>query len=147
MCARKATSPYRPSQAFRLPWSAYVRLISVKSHYAGLLRNRGITLWLVDLKVGKFSYADAGQMHLYLNYARENWMKPGENPPVGLILCTELGASEARYSIEGLSNTVLAAEYRTVLPDERLLAEKLDQTRRELEAQHSVSRIEKTAAS
>ncbi|MCY1292679.1 putative nuclease YhcG [compost metagenome] len=100
-------------------------------------------LLVVDLKVGKFSYADAGQMHLYLNYARENWMKPGENPPVGLILCTELGASEARYSLDGLSNKVLAAEYRTVLPDERLLAEKLDQTRRELEAQHSVSGIEK----
>jgi len=34
-------------------------------------------------------------MHLYLNYAREHWMKPGENPPVGLILCAEKGASEA----------------------------------------------------
>jgi hypothetical protein len=44
-----------------------------------------------DLKVGKFGYADAGQMHLYLNYAREHWMKEGENPPVGLILCTEKG--------------------------------------------------------
>jgi len=44
-------------------------------------------LVIVDLKVGKFSYADAGQMHLYLNYASEHWMKPGENPPAGLILC------------------------------------------------------------
>jgi len=44
-------------------------------------------LLIADLKVGKFSYADAGQMHLYLNYAREHWMNPGENPPVGLILC------------------------------------------------------------
>ncbi len=39
-------------------------------------------LVVIDLKVGKFSYADAGQMHLYLNYAREHWMKAGENPPV-----------------------------------------------------------------
>ncbi len=46
-------------------------------------------LVIVDVKVGKFSYADAGQMHLYLNYAREHWMKPGENPPVRLILCAE----------------------------------------------------------
>jgi predicted nuclease of restriction endonuclease-like (RecB) superfamily len=46
-------------------------------------------LVIVDLKVGRFSYADAGQMHLYLNYASEHWMKPGENPPVGLILCAE----------------------------------------------------------
>jgi predicted nuclease of restriction endonuclease-like (RecB) superfamily len=91
-------------------------------------------LLVIDLKVGKFSYADAGQMHLYLNYAREHWMKPGENPPVGLILCAEKGASEAHYALEGLPNKVLAAEYQTVLPDEKLLAEELDKTRRELEA-------------
>jgi predicted nuclease of restriction endonuclease-like (RecB) superfamily len=91
-------------------------------------------LLVIDLKVGKFSYADAGQMHLYLNYAREHWMKPGENPPVGLILCAEKGASEAHYALEGLPNKVLAAEYQTVLPDEKLLAEELEKTRRELEA-------------
>lgn len=91
-------------------------------------------LVVIDLKVGKFSYADAGQMHLYLNYAREHWMKPGENPPVGLILCAEKGAAEAHYALEGLPNKVLAAEYQTVLPDEKLLAEELDKTRRELEA-------------
>ena len=43
-------------------------------------------LIIVDLKLGKFTHADAGQMHLYLNYAREHWAFPGENPPVGLIL-------------------------------------------------------------
>ncbi|MDP1524409.1 MAG: PDDEXK nuclease domain-containing protein [Rhodocyclaceae bacterium] len=91
-------------------------------------------LVVIDLKVGKFSYADAGQMHLYLNYAREHWMKPGENPPVGLILCAEKGAAEAHYALEGLPNKVLAAEYQMVLPDEKLLAEELDKTRRELEA-------------
>ena len=91
-------------------------------------------LVVIDLKVGKFSYSDAGQMHLYLNYAREHWMKPGENPPVGLILCAEKGATEAHYALEGLPNKVLAAEYQTVLPDETLLAEELAKTRRELEA-------------
>ncbi|SEM41524.1 Predicted nuclease of restriction endonuclease-like (RecB) superfamily, DUF1016 family [Variovorax sp. YR750] len=93
-------------------------------------------LLVIDLKVGKFSYADAGQMHLYLNYAREHWMKPGENPPVGLIMCAEKGAAEARYALEGLPNKVLAAEYQTMLPDEKLLAEELAKTRRELETRH-----------
>lgn len=91
-------------------------------------------LLVIDLKVGKFGYADAGQMHLYLNYAREHWMKPGENPPVGLILCAEKGAAEAHYALEGLPNKMLAAEYQTVLPDEKLLADELDKSRRELEA-------------
>ena len=92
-------------------------------------------LVVIDLKIGKFSYTDAGQMHLYLNYAREHWMKPDENPPIGLILCTAKGAAEAHYALDNLPNKVLAAEYRTALPDENLLAEELERSRRELEAQ------------
>ncbi|QEZ48679.1 PDDEXK nuclease domain-containing protein [Cupriavidus oxalaticus] len=91
-------------------------------------------LLVIDLKIGKFSHADAGQMHMYLNYAREHWMKPGENPPVGLILCASKGSNEAHYALEGLPNKVLAAEYQTVLPNENLLAAELARTRRELEA-------------
>jgi len=94
-------------------------------------------LLIIDLKIGKFSHADAGQMHLYLNYAREHWMKPGENPPVGLILCASKGSNEAHYALAGLPNKVLAAEYKTVLPDEKLLSEELDKTRRELEARRA----------
>jgi len=91
------------------------------------------SLLVVDLKIDKFSYADAGQMHMYLNYAREHWMKPGENPPVGLILCAEKGAAEAHYALDNLPNKVLAAEYETVLPDEKLIADELDKSRRKLE--------------
>jgi len=90
-------------------------------------------LVIIDLKVGRFSYADAGQMHLYLNYAREHWMKPDENPPVGLILCAEKGAAEAHYALDNLPNKILAAEYQTVLPEERLIARELERTRAELE--------------
>ena len=90
-------------------------------------------LVIVDLKVGKFSYADAGQMHLYLNYAKANWMHEGENPPVGLILCSQKGSAEAHYALEGLSNKVLAAEYQTVLPSEALIAKELAHTTRLLE--------------
>ena len=96
-------------------------------------------LVIIDLKVGRFSYADAGQMHLYLNYASEHWMKPGENPPVGLILCAEKGAAEAHYALDSLPNKVLAAEYQTVLPKEKLIAEELERSRRELEKRASVS--------
>ena len=95
-------------------------------------------LLIADLKVGKFSYADAGQMHLYLNYASKHWMKPGENPPVGLILCAEKGAAEAHYALDNLPNKVLAAEYQTVLPKEKLIAEELERSRREVEERASV---------
>ena len=97
-------------------------------------------LVVIDLKVGRFSYADAGQMHLYLNYAREHWMKPGENPPVGLILCAEKGAAEAHYALDNLPNKILAAEYQTMLPDEKLIAQELERTREELERRDAASR-------
>ena len=103
-----------------------------------LLFHRGLRcLLIVDLKVGRFSHADAGQMHMYLNYARAHLMKDGENPPAGLILCAEKGAAEARYALEGLSNKILAAEYRTKLPDEDLLVEELKKTRLELETRRA----------
>lgn len=91
-------------------------------------------LVVIDLKVGKFTHADAGQMHMYLNYAREHWTNPHENPPVGLILCAEKDAAVAKYALEGLPNKVLAAEYKLVLPNEKMLVAELKRTRRILDA-------------
>ena len=86
-------------------------------------------------------------MHLYLNYASEHWLKHGENPPVGLILCAEKGAAEAHYTLDNLPNKVLAAEYQTVLPNETLIAEELERSRRELEKKAPVSRDRKGSTS
>ncbi len=91
-------------------------------------------LIVIDLKVGPFSYADAGQMHMYLNYAKAHWMKPGENPPIGLILCADKGSAQAHYALEGLPNKVLAAEYQTVLPAEQLLVDEIQKTQQALGA-------------
>jgi predicted nuclease of restriction endonuclease-like (RecB) superfamily len=91
-------------------------------------------LVVIDLKLGRFTHADAGQMHLYLNYAREHWTRPGENPPVGLILCAYKDEALAHYALEGLPNKVLAAEYRTALPAEKKLAAEIEKTRRAIAA-------------
>lgn len=91
-------------------------------------------LVVIDLKVGKFSHADAGQMNLYVNYALEHWTHPDENPPVGLILCAEKDAAVAKYSLQGLSNKLLASEYKLALPDEELLASEIKKARKRLEA-------------
>jgi len=87
-------------------------------------------LVVIDLKIGKFTHADAGQMHLYLNYAREHWTNKDENPPVGLILCAEKDSAVAKYALEGLQNKILAAEYKLALPDVKLLQEELRKTQR-----------------
>lgn len=86
-------------------------------------------LVLIDLKLGKFTHADAGQMHLYLNYAREHWTHSKENPPVGLILCASKNESIVKYALEGLPNKVLAASYRTALPKEKELLGEIEKTR------------------
>jgi predicted nuclease of restriction endonuclease-like (RecB) superfamily len=98
-------------------------------------------LVIIDLKLGKFTHADAGQMHLYLNYAREHWTLPGENPPVGLILCAEKNSAVAKYALEGLPNKVLAAEYQTALPKERVLAAEIEKTRKQLEVHGKPTKV------
>lgn len=95
-------------------------------------------LVIIDLKLGKFSPAAAGQMHLYLNYAREHWMVPGENPPVGLIRCASKNEAVVKYALDGLSNKVLAATYRTTLPTPGVLASQLTKTREALDARRAM---------
>lgn len=101
------------------------------------------SLVVIDLKIGKFTHADAGQMHLYLNYAHQHWTCPGENPPVGLILCAQKDSAVAHYALEGLPNKVMAAEYKTVLPDVKRIAKEIDESRRKLEIKTGVRRSAK----
>ncbi|MSQ47618.1 MAG: DUF1016 domain-containing protein [Deltaproteobacteria bacterium] len=91
-------------------------------------------LVIFDLKLGRFTHADAGQMHVYLNYTREHWVQPGENPPVGIILCSGKSEALVRYATEALPTKLLVREYLTALPDEKVLATELEKTRRQLEA-------------
>jgi len=90
-------------------------------------------LVLVELKLTKFTHEAAGQMHLYLNYARDHWVLPDENPPIGLILCSSKDEAVAHYALEGLPNKVMASEYKMTLPDKSLLEDELSRTKRLLE--------------
>ncbi|MBD2773361.1 PDDEXK nuclease domain-containing protein [Iningainema tapete] len=89
-------------------------------------------LIVIDLKLGKLTPADTGQMNFYVNYAREHWTYPGENPPVGLILCSEKDEAVARYALTNLPN-ILAAEYQLQLPDEEKLASQIEEARKAIE--------------
>ena len=104
-----------------------------------LFFHRGLRcLIVIDLKIGRFTHADSGQMNMYLNYARENWVHEGENPPVGLILCSQKDEAVARYALEGLPNKVMAAEYQTTLPDEDRLAAEISRTRQAISSRSTV---------
>lgn len=113
------------AHAFPLPWSAYVRLLSVKNPQARAFYETetlrcGWSVRQLDRQVNSQFYERTA---LSTNKA-------------GMLEKAE--AAEAHYALEGLPNKVLAAEYQTVLPDEKLLAEELDKTRRDLEARRIV---------
>lgn len=95
-------------------------------------------LVIIDLKLSSLTHADVGQMHMYCNYAKENWTLEGENPPVGLILCADKGHALARYALDGLPNKIMAANYKTVLPDAEMLQKELEKTRLLLESRGAV---------
>lgn len=97
-----------------------------------LFHRRLRCLVIIDLKLGTLTHADAGQMHMYLNYAREHWAVDGENPPVGLILCSAKDEAVVKYALGNLPSKVLAAEYLTALPAEKLLAEHVEKVRQRL---------------
>lgn len=91
-------------------------------------------LVVIDLKIGKFTHADAGQMNLYLNYAREHMMEPGENDPVGLILCSAKNDAVVHYAMGGIQAKVFASHYLTVLPDPDTLRREIVTTQEAIQA-------------
>jgi len=90
-----------------------------------LFHRRLKCLVVIDLKIGKFTHADAGQMNLYLNYAREHMMEPGENEPVGLILCSVKNDAVVHYAMGGIKARVFSSNYLTALPDPETLREEI----------------------
>lgn len=92
-------------------------------HLDLLFFHRGLRcLVAIDLKIGRFDHADAGQMHFYLNYIAENLARPDENAPVGLLLCADKDEEKVHYATAGLPRAVFVSRYLTVLPSEAQLA-------------------------
>ena len=102
--------------------------------------HRGLRcLVLIDLKTDALSHGDVGQMNLYVNYAAREWTRPDENQPIGLILCASKDETLARYALANLPQ-IKAAEYTRVLPDEKLLAQRMAERRRLLIETHGGDR-------
>lgn len=73
---------------------------------------------IIDLKIDRFRHEYASQMNLYMNYYRHEVMQEDDNPPVGLLLCTDYGETTVRYATEGLSQNLFVSKYRLQLPSE-----------------------------
>jgi predicted nuclease of restriction endonuclease-like (RecB) superfamily len=115
----------------------YRLTVGGRHHYLDLLfYHRGLRcLFAVDLKIGAFRHEDAGQMHFYLNYLAENLARADENPPVGLVLCTDKDVAEVHYATAGLPHSVFVSRYLVHLPSEEKLQRWLQEERALLETQ------------
>lgn len=85
---------------------------------------------LVDLKVGKLTHQDIGQMDSYVRVFDAHARPPGDNPTIGLILCSRKNEAIARYSVLRESKQIFAAKYVKVLPTEAELRHELERERR-----------------
>ena len=91
---------------------------------------------LIELKVGKLSHQDVGQLDMYVRVFDEHIRQPGDNPTIGLILCSERNEAVARYSLLAGSEQVFASRYQPWLPTEAELQAELARDRALLENIH-----------
>ena len=76
---------------------------------------------LIELKAEKFNHSHVGQLNFYLNYFKKYEMADGDNPPVGILLCTAKDAEHVEFATAGLDNQVFVSKYRLALPSEEEL--------------------------
>ena len=88
---------------------------------------------LLDLKVGKLTHQDLGQMQMYVNYYQRELTAPDENPPIGIVLCTDKSEAVVRYALPEGNTQIFASRYKLHLPTEEELAAELQRERRQIE--------------
>ncbi len=81
---------------------------------------------VIELKNDEFKHEYLSQLNAYVSYYRENEMNPGDNPPVGILLCTRKGKQMVEYALAGMDNSLFVSTYQLCLPDKKLLESFLD---------------------
>ncbi|MDB5967570.1 MAG: hypothetical protein JWQ90_20 [Hydrocarboniphaga sp.] len=89
---------------------------------------------LIDLKVRVFKHGDAGQMNFYLNYWKTNEVGEGDNPPVGLLLCSAKDATKVEYATAGMDQQLFVSRYLVALPSTEQLRSFVEADRAALES-------------
>ena len=80
---------------------------------------------LIDLKIGKASHLDVGQMNMYLNYFAKEENTKGDNPPIGIILAADKDDVLVEYALGGITNKLFVSKYELYLPDKEELRNKV----------------------
>ncbi len=88
---------------------------------------------LLDIKVGDLTHQDLGQVQMYVNYYHRELTTPDENPPIGIVLCTDKSEAVVRYTLPEWDTRIFASRYKLHLPTEEELAAELQHERRQIE--------------
>ena len=88
---------------------------------------------IIELKNEEFSYENFGQLNAYVSHYRENEMQPGDNPPIGILLCTRKGKKMVEYALAGMDNQLFVSTYMLQLPEKKTLEDFLLKQLREQE--------------
>jgi hypothetical protein len=88
---------------------------------------------LIDLKVGSLTHQDLGQMQMYVNYYQRDITASDENPPIGIVLCTDKSEAVVRYTLPEDNQQIFASRYKLYLPTETELAAELQRERQVIE--------------
>ena len=84
---------------------------------------------LIDLKKGRLTHQDIGQMDMYVRMYEDLKRAPDDNPTIGIILCTEKDETVVKYSVLSGSNHLFASKYRLYLPEENDLKKLIEHDR------------------
>ncbi|HEY0455293.1 MAG TPA: PDDEXK nuclease domain-containing protein [Verrucomicrobiae bacterium] len=95
---------------------------------------------LFDLKIRAFQPADAGQMNFYVNWFKAHMMAKGDQPPVGILLCSDKDGAEVEFATAGMDNRLFVSRYLAALPSAKKLRAFLEADRDRLENMLSQSR-------
>ena len=89
---------------------------------------------LLDLKVRPFRHGDVGQMNFYVNYYKERVRADGDNPPIGIILCSDKDQTKVEFATAGLDNKLFVSRYLVAIPSAEQLAHFVERDRAAIEA-------------
>lgn len=80
---------------------------------------------LIDLKIGKLTHQDLGQMQMYVNYYTRELMNEGDNKPIGIVLCADKKDSVVKYTLPEDNQQIFASKYKLYMPTEEELKKEL----------------------
>ena len=114
-------------------------------HYLGLVFYNYILkcFVIIDLKVGKLTHQDIGQMQMYVNYYTREMKNEGDNLPIGIILCADKSESVVKYTLPENNSQIFTSKYKLYMPTEEELKQELEKEQQLLEIEKNCNNEEK----